>query len=188
MSVTTPSSYLRQDGPHNPSGFPRVTLEILRGRARNLVRQVNVPVFLIGSSSDSDLVLGDLSFPETYAYVFVRPDGVSIRYLGEGPRLLVNDQAVSSTQLVDGATLACGSYQFLVRVQQPERVGDRSRRTRLRTLRASETPLDDDGADEVFALLQQVRERVRNLPPLRVVRTDSRFQTLDAPLHRRASA
>jgi hypothetical protein len=188
MSVANRPSYLRQDGPHNPSGLPKVTLEILRGRARNLVRLVNVPVFLIGSSSDSDLVLGDLSFPETYAYVFVRADGVSIRYLGEGPQLLVNNEAKSATQLTDGVKLSCGTYEFLVRVQEPDRVGDNKRRARLRTLRASEAHIDDEGADEVFALLQQVRSRVRDLPPLRVVRTEAPRQNVAITTPRRASA
>lgn len=188
MSVANRRSYLRQDGPHNPSGLPKVTLEIVRGRARNLVRAVNVPVFLIGSSSDSDLVLGDLQFPETYAYLFVRPEGASIRYLGEGPPLVVDGQTVSSTQLIDGAKLNFGTYEFLVRVQDPEQVGDGKRRGRLRPLRANETHIDDEGADEVFALLQQVRSRLRDLPPLRVMQNDAARLLQPSTLPRRASA
>jgi hypothetical protein len=190
MSVANRRSYLRQDGPHNPTGLPKVTLEIVRGRARNLVRLVNVPVFLIGSSSDSDLVLGDLQFPETYAYVFVRAEGVSIRYLGEGPALAVNGAPAAATELSDGDKLTFGTYEFLVRVQQPEQLGDGSsrRRSRLRTLRASETHIDDEGADEVFALLQQVRSRLRDMPPLRVVRTDPAHRPLTPSVPRRASA
>jgi hypothetical protein len=149
---------------------------------------VNVPVFLIGSSSDSDLVLGDLQFPETYAYVFVRPEGASIRYLGEGPSLVVNGQAAASTQLMDGATLTFGTYEFLVRVQHPEQVGDGKRRGRLRALRATETHIDDEGADEVFALLQQVRSRLRDLPPLHVMQTEAPRRPHSTSMPRRASA
>ena len=46
-------------GPHFRARLPRVEIEILRGRARDLVREVTFPVFLIGTADDCDLVLGD---------------------------------------------------------------------------------------------------------------------------------
>src|SRR6187431_1689139 len=59
----------------------RVSLEITRGRVQQRVRPVVGKVFLIGAASDCDLVLGDLQFPEAYAYVFVSGSRVSIRRL-----------------------------------------------------------------------------------------------------------
>ncbi len=49
----------RQDStkPHILPAVPQVRLNILRGKARNLVRPVKPPIFLIGSAEDSDLVL-----------------------------------------------------------------------------------------------------------------------------------
>lgn len=59
-----------------------VELEITRGRVQQRVRGVRSKVFLIGAANDCDLVLGDLQFPEAYAYLFVNGHEVSIRRLG----------------------------------------------------------------------------------------------------------
>ena len=52
-------------GPHYPTSSPKVQLEIVRGQARHKIRPVDVPVFLIGTAEDCDMVLGDFQFPES---------------------------------------------------------------------------------------------------------------------------
>lgn len=95
---------------------PRVELEILRGRAKNKIRRVDVPVFLIGSASDCDLVLADKLFPEVHTYLYVTPEGVSVRRLGTGPDLMIDDQVVQSSPVADGQVLRVGKYEFAVHV------------------------------------------------------------------------
>jgi hypothetical protein len=56
--------------PYSFSIGPQVSLENTRGRVQQRVRQVKNRVFLIGAATDCDLVLGDLQFPEAYAYLF----------------------------------------------------------------------------------------------------------------------
>lgn len=102
-----------------------VALEILRGKARSLVREVHSPVFLIGSASDCDLVLGDKSFPDAYAYLYLNASGISIRYLGEGPQLLVNDQPVEGSPLAVGDRLEMGIFEFrLAEIHTSKPAGD----------------------------------------------------------------
>lgn len=96
--------------------LPRVELEILRGRAKNKIRRIDVPVFLIGSAPDCDLVLADPAFPAVHTYVYVNPSGVSVRRLGEGPQLAVDGREVQSAVISDGQTLFLGRYEFNVRI------------------------------------------------------------------------
>ncbi len=110
-------------GPHFPSSLPTVALEIRRGRAHDLVRPVEVPVFLIGTAHDCDMVLGDPQFPEVYTYLFINDNGVSVRHLGTGPELTVNGVVHHSAQIEDGDRIRCGSYEFVVRVEWPAAVG-----------------------------------------------------------------
>jgi len=114
-------SYQRHDrhelaGPHGRQPLPRVTLEILRGRAKRRIRQVTGPAFLIGSAGDSDLVLGDPRFPEAHCYLLLEPDGVALRWLGFGPEVQVNGQQVRRARLLDGDLLATGPYEFRIAV------------------------------------------------------------------------
>ena len=76
-----------------------VELEITRGRVQQRVRAVRSKVFLIGAANDCDLVLGDLQFPEAYAYLFVNGHEVSIRRLGSGPGLLVCGEPADTAEL-----------------------------------------------------------------------------------------
>jgi len=107
------------DGPSYqfPAGLPTVQLQICRGRAANTVRPVQVPVFLIGTAWDCDMVLGDPQFPEVHTYLFVNQGGVSVRHLGVGPELTVNGTPVHTAQLHDGDRLGLGSYELAVQVQ-----------------------------------------------------------------------
>ena len=105
---------------YNPTGTqrspsrPRVCLEITRGRVRQRLREVRNRVFLIGAATDCDLVLGDLSFPEAYAYMFVEGDEVNIRRLGVGPELVVEGETVESAELFHGDKLAFGPFEVQV--------------------------------------------------------------------------
>jgi predicted component of type VI protein secretion system len=99
--------------------LPRVELEILRGRARNKLRRVDVPVFLIGSARDCDLVLADADFPDVHTYLYVNRGGVSVRRIAESPALSVDGREVQSATIVDGQTLQVGRYEFAVHIDRP---------------------------------------------------------------------
>ena len=102
--------------PHGLDHPPRVTLEIVRGRARRLVRRVTPPVFLIGAAPDCDLVLADPQFPNAYAYVYVTSEGVTVRHLGAAPALFVNGRSAESAILEDGDRLAMGPFEFAINI------------------------------------------------------------------------
>lgn len=105
-------------GPQSlPAAGARVSLEIMRGRVQQRIRPVTGMVFLIGAASDCDLVLGDLQFPEAYAYVFVSGSQVSIRRLGAGPELLVCGEPVESGELFHGDLLELGPFQLRVLIE-----------------------------------------------------------------------
>lgn len=106
-------------GPHRLPGRPRVCLEITRGRVRQRLRAVSSRVFLIGAASDCDLVLGDLSFPEAYAYLFVEGAEVNIRRLGAGPELIIDGEAVESAELFHGDKLAFGPFELQILIEEP---------------------------------------------------------------------
>jgi len=139
--------------PHILPPAPRVSLEITRGRVRERLRQIPGKVFLIGSASDCDLVVGDLQFPEAYAYVFVSGTDVSIRRLGSGPVLVVGGEQVESAELFHGDVIEMGQFELRVVIDHPPR--------RVRTDRSSHDwqPQDaDDDSDE-----QSARDEVRSL-------------------------
>jgi hypothetical protein len=103
------------------SDSARISLEITRGRVQQRVRPVTSKVFLIGAASDCDLVLGDLQFPEAYAYVFVSGSRVSIRRLGAGPELLVCGEPVESGELFHGDLLELGPFELRVLIDETPR-------------------------------------------------------------------
>ena len=107
-------------GPHYRASLPVVRLEIRRGRAKNLVRHIRVPVYLIGTARDCDLVLGDPQFPEVHAYLFVSEAGVSLRHIGDGPEVTVDGRAVRNTPLGDGQRIRTGPFEFVISVDSPD--------------------------------------------------------------------
>jgi hypothetical protein len=119
--------------PHIRTDAPRVSLHITRGRVRQRVRPITGRVFLIGAATDCDLVLGDLNFPEAYAYVFVDGNQVTIRRLGSGPDLFVCGEPVESGELFHGDLIEMGTFELRVVIDEPPPGG------RLH---------DDDGHDE----------------------------------------
>ncbi len=93
-----------------------VSLEIIRGEARHRTRPVVVPVFLIGSGADCDLVLASPDIPEVYAYLCMTEEGVSVRHLGEGPVLSVAGHSTRHSPLSNGDTLCMAGYVFQLRI------------------------------------------------------------------------
>jgi pSer/pThr/pTyr-binding forkhead associated (FHA) protein len=143
------------------SVLPHVELEILRGRANRKIRRIDVPVYLIGSAPDCDLVLADKTFPEVHTYVYVTKQGVSVRRLGDGPELRINGEVVQAGTLHDGERVQLGSFEFTVRVVPPPH----GRQHAV----ASSTPAPvlavevgtAPGVSEVFALLADIRATLR---------------------------
>jgi pSer/pThr/pTyr-binding forkhead associated (FHA) protein len=103
-------------GPHFQHRLPQVSLEIVRGAAQRRMRLVRPPVYLIGAAGDCDLVLGDPAFPAVHTYLYVTATGVSVRHIGEGPKLYVNGVAIETARLANGDRLRLGAYEFVVHV------------------------------------------------------------------------
>lgn len=121
----------RQFWRHNPHLIPqpplpptaslpyRVSLEIVRGQARQRLRPIMNPAFLIGMADDCDLVLGDPQFPEVHAYIRTSSEGVTLRHLGFAPPVTVNGNLATQQPLADGDRIRTGPYEFLVHLQYP---------------------------------------------------------------------
>jgi hypothetical protein len=107
--------------PHSLPAAPRVSLEVARGRVRQKTRPVTRRVFLIGAASDCDLVLGDLSFPEAYAYLFVDGMEVTIRRLGSGPEMFVNGELLDSAELFHGDVVEMEPFALRVVIDDAPR-------------------------------------------------------------------
>jgi hypothetical protein len=147
-----------QPNPHILPVGPRVSLEITRGLVKQRVRHVRGRVFLIGTANDCDLVLGDLTFPEAYAYLFVQETNVTIRRLGTGPELVVCGETVESAELFHGDVLSLGPFELRVVIDEPTTSRQTAARTSdcmsgeasllleeiFRALDANERPADDD--------------------------------------------
>ncbi len=103
--------------PQGPSDLPLVELEIVRGRARQKVRRAPRSVFLIGGGHYCDLVLSDPRFAEVHCYLLLDPAGVSIRHLGGGPDLWIDDVPVRAARLSNGSKIRTGPYEFAVRIR-----------------------------------------------------------------------
>ena len=102
----------------------QIELEIVRGRARQKRRHVAGPAFLIGGGPDCDLVLAGRDVPGVYAYLALEADGVTVRHLGAGPDLYVNDKRVPEAKLQDGDRLRAGPYEFVIHITKRTRKDD----------------------------------------------------------------
>ena len=96
----------------------RVRLTIQKGRAKNLIRDVDGPVFTVGTDHTCDMVLGDPQFPDVHSYVCIRDKIVSLRHLGQGPTVTVNGREVRWGELRDGDRIRTGSYEFRVSIER----------------------------------------------------------------------
>lgn len=147
-------------GPHFRSEVPSVEIEILRGRARQLFRQVSGRVFLIGTAADCDMVLGDLQFPEVYAYLFLSEQGVSLRYLEAGPALMVNGRLVQAAAIFDGDVLRMANYEFVIHIEWD----DRPQKRKSPISRSSQATFQDpESLEQVEELLCDVRGALQDL-------------------------
>lgn len=118
--------YSPPDGQALPAGTA-VWVEIMRGRARQLLRAVRGPAFLIGTAQDCDLVLGDPTFSDAYAYLLVHDEKVTIRRLGDGPELQVNGETIETGDLFHGDRVAFGQFELrMVIRERPQRVAAES--------------------------------------------------------------
>ena len=106
-----------QPEPHILPLGPRISLSITRGRVQQRIRPVRGRVFLIGTASDCDLVLGDLAFPEAYAYVFLQDSKIAIRRLGSGPELMVSGEVVEAADLEHGDLITFGPFEVRVVIE-----------------------------------------------------------------------
>jgi len=119
------TEFIRKHSPHAPAALrimhrkPLALLEIRRGMAKNKMRPVVGPVFLIGGSAECDLVLADPQFPEIHAYLLVNHGRISLRRVGEGPELTVDGRAVEAAKLFDGDLLRTGPYEFRLHLVSP---------------------------------------------------------------------
>lgn len=142
--------------PHSFSIGPQVSLEITRGRVQQRFRHVKSRVFLIGAATDCDLVLGDLQFPEAYAYLFVNGGEVTIRRLGSGPDLMVCEECVETADLFHGDRVAFGPFEFRVQIDEPPA----RRREPREGYQEHFLPADDESEEvshEVYSLLADIR-------------------------------
>ncbi len=106
-------------GPKHQDGLPSVTLEITRGRARNVFRQLTRTTYFIGAGEECDLMLNDPQFAEVHAYLVLSPCNVSIRHMGFDPPLKVNGRSVRRAILTDQAIISAGPYEFRVHIEAP---------------------------------------------------------------------
>lgn len=179
-----------QSAPHVLPYPPRVTLEIVRGRARRLVRRVLPPVFLIGAAADCDLVLGDERFPEAFAYVYVTAEGVTVRHLAAEPELRVNGRPALAAALEDGDRLAMGPYEFAINIEtgDPRGGGIRAHDGDLAVVPYDVLGLDT-AAGSVRHLLAEIRQQVRVTPlDLGIFGPAATDRTTHRPLVRRPLA
>lgn len=135
-------------GPNLSAFGPRIEVEITRGRARYRRRPVYPRAYLIGTAADCDLVLGDARFPNVHAYLLRGPRSATIRWLGEGPELMVNDcVAHESVRLGDQDLLRTACYEFRIHLSWPHGHPDDEEDYRL---------VDEDGEPRRVCMAQRL--------------------------------
>jgi hypothetical protein len=144
--------------PHLLPAAPRVAVEILRGRVRQRIRELSSKVYLLGTASDCDLVLGDEQFPEAYAYIFVAGLAIKIRRLGTGPELIVNEEQVESSELSHGDVVEMGPFSLRVIVDHPPRRNSDPDSSRPLDFSPGSDSGEADAIDEIQSLLADIRQ------------------------------
>lgn len=158
---------------HNPHLIPHlplpaanrlrfdVSLEIVRGQAKQRIRPVQNPTFLIGMADDCDLVLGDPQFPEVHAYIRISDEMVTLRHLGFKPPITVNGTVATQLKLADGDRIRTGPYEFMVHLQPRPAGEDESEHNRSLRLPASMDRVEDEvGNLLVQHLLSEIRSEM----------------------------
>lgn len=140
------------------------SLRIARGQVSQREREIEVPVFTLGSASDCDLILGDEQFPELYAYILRTHDGYRLRCLTAEPILTVNSEDTTYTRLENGDRIRCGPYEFHFQ----KSVNSLAQSSELPQSKTSAIVMPwvatdgqaQDGIESVHRLLRDIRSRV----------------------------
>lgn len=152
---------------HFPTSMLEVELEICRGRSEKNIRKFEAPVFVIGSATDCDLVLGDPQFPECYTYIYVQHSAVSLRKMPGGPDLSVNGVVLEQTLLHDGDWIRCGPFEFRISIgvknspndDRTKRIDPQQQQAKGPTIR---NQVKSRGHQQVEALLADIRSFVES--------------------------
>lgn len=179
-------------GPHYPTSLPKVQLEIVCGQARHKVRPIEVPVFLIGTADDCDMVLGDPRFPEAHMYLLPTEEGVSLRWLGVGPEVTVGGRPVDTTLLQHDDCIRTAQYEFRIHIQSTNETRPDRRTPWRQTGRGPESvdsPDTPDALQDVRCLLEDIRNAVfPQTSHLRLYVEPETPQSCDLPMAKEASA
>ena len=93
-----------------------MVLEIRRGQAKRLIRDISQPVFVVGSGEDCDMVLGDKQFPPIHFFVLHRNGRTTLRHVGSQPELTVNGKTPRSSATIEpGDRIRTGPFEFVVK-------------------------------------------------------------------------
>ncbi len=96
----------------SPGSRGGAELIITRGQSGFRIRHIESSVYMLGSGTECDLVLGDDQFPELYAYILRTDEGFQLRCLAAEPVLTVNAEDTLHVRLDDGDRIRCGPYEF----------------------------------------------------------------------------
>ncbi|PQO42732.1 FHA domain-containing protein [Blastopirellula marina] len=151
----------------NPGQGRRAELLITRGQASFRVRHIDSSVFMLGSSSECDLVLGDEQFPELYAYLLRTDEGYQLRCLAVEPVLTVNSEDTLVARLEDGDRIRCGPYEFRFHqtAASPDRPAEAAKVLPTAPAKADWVATDGQGREGVAAvrrLLHDIQTKVGN--------------------------
>lgn len=110
-------SYNRPSHENDWTGGTAAFLVIERGDANQTVRPIQRPVYVIGTASDCDMVLGDPQFSDYHAYIYVRDEIITLRHLGAAPEVTVNGRVVRWGELKHMDRMRFGPYQLQLRLR-----------------------------------------------------------------------
>ncbi|PQO34694.1 hypothetical protein DTL21_14415 [Bremerella cremea] len=135
-------------------------LLISRGQASFRIRHIESSVFMLGSSDECDLVLGDDQFPELYAYILRTDGGYQLRCLAAEPVLTVNAEDALLSHLEDGDRIRCGPYEFRFHqtAASPDRPAEAAKMVPTPATKAAWVATDGQGQEGVAAVRRLLRD------------------------------
>lgn len=140
-----------------------VKLEVIRGQAKNKLRAVRTPAYLIGAADDCDMVLGDPRFSDVHICILIKPEGVWLRHVGFLPEITVNGIKTTKLLLADGDVLRTGPYEFRInifkRLERPDSDSTDEISTRIDAphLRIHPASMDAEVRSQVAQLVADIR-------------------------------
>ena len=90
-------------------------LEIRRGQAKRRTRSITVPMFLVGTETSCDMVLGDSQFSPVHFYLLTREGHTTLRCLSDTPDVTINGTAKFSSPIFAGDRIRTGPFEFVVK-------------------------------------------------------------------------